>query len=990
MMISHCKRSPGSTSTLSLSAGQSGLVQAEYARLITPLLALKKKQGAFDAGDNIMLKNYLAELDDLFGPDGKAQYAAAGSMLKDLHWKLNVKSDKQNHRDTAAAAGPAGRAAGPGKYVAGDIVHATALAAKLTDDGLKMLNVETAPRDTLVSGVVQKRVPNKMVVLWHYDGRDIETTEVGAHKARDQDEQHPDTVDHKHEAPAESDAVYDNLPDHDDYEDDELNDSLLFGGDGSRLQRDIAHLARALWTMASHVGDIRNLVESANDESSDVELMELARKAVHGYYLVTLKPATEVVHFMLMDLRTGFSAPCARFLVGASTSNEQWQQMVDAVTVAVLAEPGMKDSLCMISADGAHEKMLRLWQSGKDAQTIDEIKASAWSDISAKLGSIKKGRRKDGKIEGAMMNTWRDLMSSTSRDLNDDLIRELGPWIRQCRAAAAGNTSATPVSPKQSNIDSCDELEGLIEDDELLANINSMIHVRREADGDDEAVFASMAEAVRSYCTLQMVNLPQLMNCTKSLLEAERDSMQVKASLWEEQKASALELTGMLARDSARPQGREVFAVMSNLANHDRMRVLLKNPSKASLLEMERILGLSMVRVKASTAARQTAEAMESTGLDPAVICNIMHWTRAVYLPKAGILGHEVHGADVVLVYVQKSKNLLCSIFEQDEKAPVAGLLISRMVLAATATKHAKSDPEVTNAVLAVLEKREDKMDIYALLHLWCDAFLDMLVDDGHDGMAVCLLIFRGVYLMFDQCGLSVTQRNHEGAKFLAMCHCLFAEDWFDANALPGHILWIPQSVVVAMMCNVVSCMHAVARNINTDGMLDIVERYFGTYDLELSFSVLVQQVGYKPTARIALGAMARNFRLMMIRQQTDHPFTVLVSKSSAYDQSQENEGPVLPALWNMFMPVGDLVFDVQVEEKQLPAQHVPAVQQRKDKSKVKTSFTPAQGVEDRSGRTWELERQVLVGQKLPAAPTQSDAMRGGCTEGILGGQEVW
>eukprot|EP00961_Rhodomonas_salina_P077354 1037402-Rhodomonas_salina.1 len=75
------------------------------------------------------------------------------------------------------------------------------------------------------------------------------------------------------------------------------------------------------------------------------------------------------------------------------------------------------------------------------------------------------------------------------------------------------------------------------------------------------------------------------------------------------------------------------------------------------------------------------------------------------------------------------------------------------------------------------------------------------------------------------------------------MCHCLFAEDWFDANALPGHILGIPTSVVVAMMRNVVSRMHAVARNINADGTLDIVERYFGTYDLERSFSVLVQRV---------------------------------------------------------------------------------------------------------------------------------------------------
>eukprot|EP00961_Rhodomonas_salina_P008504 115934-Rhodomonas_salina.1 len=47
-------------------------VRAEYVRLIGPLLEIEKKQGVFDPGDAATLKKYLLELDNFFGPKGKA------------------------------------------------------------------------------------------------------------------------------------------------------------------------------------------------------------------------------------------------------------------------------------------------------------------------------------------------------------------------------------------------------------------------------------------------------------------------------------------------------------------------------------------------------------------------------------------------------------------------------------------------------------------------------------------------------------------------------------------------------------------------------------------------------------------------------------------------------------------------------------------------------------------------------------------------------
>ena len=304
------------------------------------------------------------------------------------------------------------------------------------------------------------------------------------------------------------------------------------------------------------------------------------------------------------------------------------------------------------------------------------------------------------------------------------------------------------------------------------------------------------------------------------------------------------------------------------------------------------ILHKGAVELDAKEAANHVAKGMTERGLDAVLVRDVIRVSRFVYAAK-GVLAHED--------FTHKSKNWVCSVINQalsDENSK----LINRGILLKVARSHV--DFHVT---AAVLEIRKDKQDLSGLREVWNPGFVSAVREAGYDGMASVLETLGNVHRLFDESGLSMSERNHFGMQYLALVQLLLRDTWWTPASMPSHVLGMPTTVLLAMARNVVSRLFVMIEHVDRLGTIDIVERYMGTYDLERSFSAMVQRVGWKPTARVALGAMQNCFRIDCIRATRNRGFRVNVSQKPSYENVDNIETGRSRRVWNVGQP-GDVV----------------------------------------------------------------------------------
>eukprot|EP00961_Rhodomonas_salina_P292939 3933338-Rhodomonas_salina.1 len=87
-------------------------------------------------------------------------------------------------------------------------------------------------------------------------------------------------------------------------------------------------------------------------------------------------------------------------------------------------------------------------------------------------------------------------------------------------------------------------------------------------------------------------------------------------------------------------------------------------------------------------------------------------------------------------------------------------------------------------------------------------------------------------------------EKDTHFSQFYFLFELVFRDLWWGSKALPGNVLGIPLSAWMALKRNID------ARWFLLESEPAMIERYLSTYNLEGSFSALVQQIGYKPTAR--------------------------------------------------------------------------------------------------------------------------------------------
>eukprot|EP00961_Rhodomonas_salina_P065770 883715-Rhodomonas_salina.2 len=231
-------------------------------------------------------------------------------------------------------------------------------------------------------------------------------------------------------------------------------------------------------------------------------------------------------------------------------------------------------------------------------------------------------------------------------------------------------------------------------------------------------------------------------------------------------------------------------------------------------------------------------------------------------------------------------KNFITSIINQKPSdADAGGRLVDKEVLYEVAGRDLSS--EVNRMVRQVLEDKHHKMDLVPLAILFNAEFITSLREAGHEGAALVLETFGYVLDAFDKRCMTSETRVLYGLRFTALFQSVFSKVWWTSQALPKTVMGIPTTVWMAIKRNVDSMSYLRADGRST--ALDIVDRYVGTYDIEGSFSALVQEVGYKPVARLALGVMHRCFRLLTLRHMDGRGFTVMVPRKARYNQGQDN-----------------------------------------------------------------------------------------------------
>ena len=207
------------------------------------------------------------------------------------------------------------------------------------------------------------------------------------------------------------------------------------------------------------------------------------------------------------------------------------------------------------------------------------------------------------------------------------------------------------------------------------------------------------------------------------------------------------------------------------------------------------------------------------------------------------------------------------------------GCMLNRQVLRSVAAKAGFRE------ITRVLDSRTDKQNKLEQALIFTDVkFREAVRKAGHEDIADVLSILGDVHALWDNKGLTPEVRNKSIWRYRRFFNALYGNTWNSHEKVPSHMMGVPTGILAALIKNIDS-METVQQSYgpNMFGKL----RNYGSYRCEQIFSALVQLLGFKPAAELALKALRSITQACILRFDPYRPYFFPVSRHAHYDHSE-------------------------------------------------------------------------------------------------------
>lgn len=191
--------------------------------------------------------------------------------------------------------------------------------------------------------------------------------------------------------------------------------------------------------------------------------------------------------------------------------------------------------------------------------------------------------------------------------------------------------------------------------------------------------------------------------------------------------------------------------------------------------------------------------------------------------------------------------------------------------------------------ITRVLDSRTDKQNKLEQALIFTDVeFWEAVRAAGHPDMADVLSILGGVHALWDNNGLTPLVRKEIICRYRRFFNALYGSSWNGHDKVPSHMMGIPTGILAALMKNIDS-LETVQQSRGLEMFAKL--RNLGSYRCEQVFSALVQLLGFKPAAELALKALRSIIQMCVLRFDPFRPYFYPVSRHAHYDHSESALG---------------------------------------------------------------------------------------------------